>query len=1267
MSEVLAVLIVLALLVLGAVVGLMVYLASLAGRLSATQGRLTTLERQHLRRLDVLSGRLGRLESASHAAGAQATPEGSVEAAGPAEATSVVEELLKPEDDNAMVAAFRRAKEAAREAEAKGAAAAEPVEPVEAQAGRGEDTADGEAGGAEGGAGMPVCHSEQPKDADRLHETQAAQQDEEPLEELQPVSFAHAAQTATPVLKPVTDRKESLKVSVAEPPERSGLSGLSFEQLLGGKVFVWLGAVALVLTGAFLLKYGIDNYTISDRVRVLLAGVFGCVMIGGAFGLRRRSAGIAEALCGAGVAVLFGTIYAGHNLYHLIPPGWGYALLVLVTAGAVALSLRFGPLVALLGLVGGFALPPLLGAETPGRPAMVVYLLALELGVLAVTRKRGWMGISALTLLGSIVWALSYVLLGGEAMDRGFTAALVMATAVVFVLNATFAQHREDDADASKVRQTLWLALGAAGSAAAMLALLVVSNGYSVQDIVMLWVMTAGSLVLARLSAKYLSIAWVASGLSAVVVLGAGVSAWWGGVFADEPIELGVLYGGALAFGLLIGVGAYAAQWWPTHRRGFALMAALAGPVFLGIAVFGPGQLSGLREGWWLWSLGVSLVYALAAWPLVWRGVLRPGAREGAQRGDDIWSASALGLVSVVMGAVAIAQGLDHPWLAVGWALLGALSAVLGWQLRLVVLTHASAALAALSAVLLIVPGPFMIEAGSTVFFNKLLVVYALAALSYGVVGYAAHRAGRGDLSRPLQGLAIGALAVGCVVLVRHGFHPESFKAQAVFLYEWPTYAVVLMAVGLGAGYAARRLGLVSVGLAASCAGMLGAALSIVGPVLFGNPLLYEGAGGMPLALGMLYLYVVPAAGLYLLARSFGRSDEDGVAYAMRAGAVLLGCVFVVMQVRNGYNWADLQQPRVGFYERGTYGVALLGLAWVMLGYAQVIGSGFAKRAGRSVAAVGMGVSAVVMLVVGNPLADEALAGGRWLVFALCYAYLVPAVLGWLYARAIDPEAASAVGRFLRLGAVGLVTAFAGLQVRNGFHFGDLHALDITRYEWATYGLTWMVLGSMFAVAGRWLADRALLTQAGLGVALLGVGSALLGTLLIDNPLWTRPGVGTVPIANGLWYLYGPTIIALAFFAHRLRRCGERAKGLAVGGGAIAVGFFLLSLLVRQGFSVDGVLLLTALPEGGEWYAYSLAWVVLGVGLLVAGVFTGLDTLRYGSLAVMLLAVAKVFALDTAHLAGLLRVFSFLGLGVTLLLLGYTYQRFVFRKPEAAA
>jgi uncharacterized membrane protein len=56
--------------------------------------------------------------------------------------------------------------------------------------------------------------------------------------------------------------------------------------------------------------------------------------------------------------------------------------------------------------------------------------------------------------------------------------------------------------------------------------------------------------------------------------------------------------------------------------------------------------------------------------------------------------------------------------------------------------------------------------------------------------------------------------------------------------------------------------------------------------------------------------------------------------------------------------------------------------------------------------------------------------------------------------------------------------------------------------------------------------------------------------------------------------------------------------------------------------------------------------------------------LRYASLALVLLTVAKVFLFDMAALGGLYRALSFIGLGLCLLGIVWLYARFVFpRKP----
>jgi uncharacterized membrane protein len=79
----------------------------------------------------------------------------------------------------------------------------------------------------------------------------------------------------------------------------------------------------------------------------------------------------------------------------------------------------------------------------------------------------------------------------------------------------------------------------------------------------------------------------------------------------------------------------------------------------------------------------------------------------------------------------------------------------------------------------------------------------------------------------------------------------------------------------------------------------------------------------------------------------------------------------------------------------------------------------------------------------------------------------------------------------------------------------------------------------------------------------------------------------------------------------------------------------------------------------------SIAWAVYALSLLLLGVAKRLGGLRWGSLALLVLTIGKVFMFDLGTLGGLYRVASLFGLAVSLLLVSLLYQRFVnVPKPE---
>ena len=158
--------------------------------------------------------------------------------------------------------------------------------------------------------------------------------------------------------------------------------------------------------------------------------------------------------------------------------------------------------------------------------------------------------------------------------------------------------------------------------------------------------------------------------------------------------------------------------------------------------------------------------------------------------------------------------------------------------------------------------------------------------------------------------------------------------------------------------------------------------------------------------------------------------------------------------------------------------------------------------------------------------------------------------------------------------------------------------------------------------------------------------------------IWIHQKIEGWFIFNSLLLPYGLPLVWTWLASKELSFIG-REQWAKYGKGCILVLLFaLVSLNTRYFF--HGEYLNVGTTTNAEVYSYSVAWLLLGIGLLFAGVIKHDKTLRYASLGIMILTVGKVFLYDASALEGLYRVFSFLGLGLSLLGLSWFYTRFVF-------
>jgi uncharacterized membrane protein len=220
------------------------------------------------------------------------------------------------------------------------------------------------------------------------------------------------------------------------------------------------------------------------------------------------------------------------------------------------------------------------------------------------------------------------------------------------------------------------------------------------------------------------------------------------------------------------------------------------------------------------------------------------------------------------------------------------------------------------------------------------------------------------------------------------------------------------------------------------------------------------------------------------------------------------------------------------------------------------------------------------------------------------------------------------------------------------------------------------VYGLICLFAGR-IFGRVAFFQCGV----LIVGAALFRILYFDlitrNPLWAGGEVAGVTPLDALTVTFALPILWTLLASDEIARQAEGRRLLqfarAIRALPLIFAFAWISLEIRKTY--QGPLLDGFTTTDAEFYSYSAAWLVFALALLFYGTLKGSQLLRYASLLVLLATVTKVFLMDAGSLTGLYRVFSFLGLGLSLLGISYFYGRFVFggsgggadNGPEAAA
>ena len=210
-------------------------------------------------------------------------------------------------------------------------------------------------------------------------------------------SAPHVAPRPTPVVEahagpqPLASARAPSRAVVHEPEWTDRLAESAIAWLKRGNPLARLGIVILFLGGVFLAKYAADHAMFPIELRFALLAVGAFALLGIGWRLREKRAVYAQVLQGGGIAGLYLTVFAAASLYHLLPLGLAFGLMVAVALAAAVLAVAQNALsLAVIGTAGGFLAPILVSTGSGNHIALFTYYAILNLGIFAVAWFRTW-------------------------------------------------------------------------------------------------------------------------------------------------------------------------------------------------------------------------------------------------------------------------------------------------------------------------------------------------------------------------------------------------------------------------------------------------------------------------------------------------------------------------------------------------------------------------------------------------------------------------------------------------------------------------------------------------------------------------------------------------------------------------------------------------------------------------------------------------------------------------------------------------------------
>ena len=212
--------------------------------------------------------------------------------------------------------------------------------------------------------------------------------------------------------------------------------GTTREFAVATRWLVRVGLTMLIASVVYFVKLSVDRGWMGPEARVAATVFWGAVGVaGGSWLVKKTGYGlIGHAMAALGIVALYLGFGLGHCYF--TPPvialqGLAFASLVLVTvvAGIVAVMLKSST-IAVMGLIGGYLVPVIVGKGASNPLPTCIYLLSLNVGAFVVARLRRWSALDFLAATLAYVEVFVWCTACGSAVKGGVMALFGFLTLV---------------------------------------------------------------------------------------------------------------------------------------------------------------------------------------------------------------------------------------------------------------------------------------------------------------------------------------------------------------------------------------------------------------------------------------------------------------------------------------------------------------------------------------------------------------------------------------------------------------------------------------------------------------------------------------------------------------------------------------------------------------------------------------------------------------------------------------------------------------------